>query len=281
MDTFWADYSPKPKTGEIYGCYKIEKKMTETNSSILMLAKDKRDSTLKVLKFVKYKKAHSNRFDSEIKIMDMFDHPNILKYEYSIFQAPYLIIATKYAQFDNLFEFVKKYYKDGMPEEKVRKIMRQILESIKILHNQEICHRDIKPQNFLVYDKYPEIKIKLSDFGMAKHFNSNEKSTEFVGTALYSAPEIYLKEPYDKNIDIWSAGVTMFVLLTNNSPFNESDIRNPISRQIIRGKLNYLLLKFCDISEEATEMIKKMCRVHPDNRLSAKELLDDPWMTKK
>lgn len=73
----------------------------------------------------------------------------------------------------------------------------------------------------------------------------------------------------------------MFYLLVNSSPFSESDIRNPISRQIIRGKLNYLLLKFSDVSEEAIEMIKKMCRVSPSKRLSAEKLLDDPWMKKQ
>ena len=281
MSNFWADYSPKPKIGEVYDHYKIEKQIIETNSSILMFAKDNRDNTTKVLKFVKYKKSRENTYDNEIKIMDMFDHPNLLKYEYSLFQPPYLIFATKYARFDNLFEFLKKNYKTGMPEARVRKIMRQILESIKILHSQGICHRDIKPQNFLVYEKSPEIKIKLSDFGTAKHLNPNEKCTEYVGTPLYSAPEIYIKLPYSKSIDIWSAGVTMFILLVNSSPFSESDIRNPISRQVIRGKLNYLLLKFSNVSEGAIEMIKKMCAVDPDKRLSIDKLFEDPWMMKK
>lgn len=80
----------KTKTGEIYGNYLIEKKMIETNSSILMAAKDNRDNTNKVLKFVKYKKMHADRYDNEVKVMDMFDHPNILKYEYSIFQNIFL-----------------------------------------------------------------------------------------------------------------------------------------------------------------------------------------------
>lgn len=281
IDLFWADYSPKPQAGETYGHYKIEKKMIETNSSILMIAKDNRDNANIVLKFVKYKKSHKEEYDNEIKMMDMLDHPNILKYEYSLLQKPYLIIATKYARFNNLLEFLQKYYKTGMPEDKVRKIMRQILESIKFLHAQDICHRDIKPQNFLVYERYPEIKIKLSDFGLAKHFNSDEKCTEYAGTPLYSAPEIHLKIPYNKNVDIWSAGVTMFFLLVNSSPFNGSDIRNPISRQIIRGKLNYLLLKFSDISDEAIDIIKKMCTISPNKRLSAEKLLEDPWMVKK
>ena len=108
IDVFWADYSPKPKIGEVYDHYKIEKKMTETNCSILMVAKDNRDNTDKVLKFVKLKKNRKEGYDNEIKIMDIFDHPNILKYEYSLLQPPYLIIATKYAQYDNLLEFLKK-----------------------------------------------------------------------------------------------------------------------------------------------------------------------------
>lgn len=277
-DIYWTEYSPTPRRGQIYGNYRVEEKMVETKCSILMKAKDVRDDSDKVLKFVKYKKELKDKCFNEIKIMDLFDHPNILKYEYSILQPPYLIIATKYAPYKNLSEFIIKYYSFGMPEKVVRIVMKQILNSVNCLHKKRVWHRDIKPQNFLVFERDPNIHIQLADFGFAKQFQINEKGKEYIGTLSYSAPEIILKQYYTNSIDIWSVGITMFNLMTNRSPYVEYSFHNPIVDQIINGKLNYESLRLSDVSESAIEMVRKMCRMNPFRRPSAEQLLHDQWM---
>lgn len=277
-DIYWTDFSPQPKKGQIYGEYQVEDKMDETKCSILMKSKHLRDNSDKVLKFVKYKREVKDKCKDEIKIMDTFNHPNILKYEFSLLQPPYLIIATKYAPYKNLFEFLNKYYQYGMPEKVVRIVMRQILNSVDCLHKQRVWHRDIKPQNFLVFERDPSILIQLADFGFAKKFQINEKGKEYIGTLSYSAPEIHNKQPYTESVDIWSIGITMFVLLVNRSPFNEFSFHNPVISQIIKGKINYESLRLSKVSELAIEMIQKMCRMNPYRRPTAEELLHDPWM---
>ena len=277
-DIFWTEYSPTPRIGEIIDHYKIVKKMVETNCSILMLSIDQRDGSDKVLKFVKYKKSHKDKYDSEVKIMKIFNHPNILKYEFSLFRPPYLIIALKYAPYGNLADFMNKYYKYGIPEGIVRQLMKQILSSVNCLHKHGIWHRDIKPQNFLVFEKQPNIKIKLADFGFAKQFRTNEKGKDFIGTPSFSAPEIHLRDVYTNAVDIWSIGITMYVLLVNRSPFNERIFRCPLSNQIIDGKLNLNSLRLSNISEEAIDIIRKMCRSNPYRRPSAEQLLKDDWI---
>lgn len=277
-DIYWTEYSPTPRRGQIYGNYRVEGKMVETKCSILMKAKDIRDDSDKVLKFVKYKKELKDKCSDEIKIMDLFNHPNILKYEYSILQPPYLIIATKYAPYSNLSEFLNNYYKFGMPESLVRSVMIQILNSIDCLHKQRVWHRDIKTQNFLVFERDPDIHIQLADFGFAKQFQAKEKGKEFIGTLTYSAPEIIDKQPYTNSVDIWSVGITMYYLLVNRSPYIEFSFHNPLIDQISSGKLSYQSLRLSNVSEPAVEMIRKMCRMNPFRRPSAEQLLHDPWM---
>ena len=81
-----------------------------------------------------------------------------------------------------------------------------------------ITHRDIKPENILI-DSMDEIYIKLTDFGFATYFDEKEKLDEVLGSPLYMPPEIVMKHKYDEKVDIWSAGVVTFILLSGKPPF--------------------------------------------------------------
>lgn len=278
---FWTNESEKPTIGDIIDNYILEELIIETNCSFLMKAKDIRDNSLKAVKFIKFKLKHQERYRNEVELMEMIDHPNIIKLEYSLLRFPYLILVTKFAPHKNLAEFVRENYPRGMPEDIARDVMKQILDSINYLHKLNIRHRDIKPQNFLVFETEPSIKIVLADFGFAKQYSLDEKGTEYIGTELFAPPEIHLHKPYDNSVDIWPIGITLFFILTSRSPYRTCSERAAYIEKIIKGALNYRLLKMRKISIEAINIIKKMCKIDPANRLTAEALLNHPWIKKE
>lgn len=120
-----------------------------------------------------------------------------------------------------------------------------MLQAISYIHSENVSHRDIKPENF-VFESKSSNNIKLIDFGLSSSFISlsESKSKPFllrmrtpVGTKLYVAPEVYMKE-YTEKCDIWSAGVMLYALLCGYPPFYSTD-DDAIKRKILKGKVKF------------------------------------------
>ena len=84
------------------------------------------------------------------------------------------------------------------------------------MHTRNIAHRDLKPENILVYSitKGSNVQIKISDFGFAKTYDPKKRMRDFLGTPLYTAPEIIRQKKCDCKVDIWSATIIVYVMLT-------------------------------------------------------------------
>ncbi|KHJ48458.1 kinase domain protein [Trichuris suis] len=128
----------------------------------------------------------------------------------------------------NLREVLRKYGKEvGLHVKAVRSYTHQLLMALKLLRKCNILHGDIKPDNILVNDS--KLVLKLCDFGSACHVTEVEPAPYLV-SRFYRAPEIILGLPYDYNIDLWSAAVTMYELYTG--------------RIMFQGRSNNQMLKF-------------------------------------
>lgn len=125
----------------------------------------------------------------------------------------------------------------GLGEQHVRLLMVQMLESIVFLHSKLICHRDIKPHNYLVCGNInsQSVKIKLGDFGTAVRIAKNQLLKDQVGTPAFMAPEMHLlpakSSGYDHKVDVWAIGVCMVFLLASEYPFIDG------SGRLLRHKL--------------------------------------------
>lgn len=100
-------------------------------------------------------------------------------------------------------------------------IIQQILLALNYMHKKNMMHRDLKPENLLVQDSSDSktINIKLTDFGFATSFKKGEKLDLSLGSPLYMAPELVLEQVYDNRVDVWSAGVIAYILLSGMPPF--------------------------------------------------------------
>lgn len=237
---YHPDITPSPPESALIGKYQTFVTLSNTNCSVVLLGSNIDDNSKKALKFVKRKKDTFNRLKNEIQLLEMAQNPRIQKINVFFPYNEYVCIVTPYTKYGSVEQYIRSNYPEGFPEELASPIMKQMIEAIQFLHGIGIVHRDIKPDNYLIYDpNHEHPKNVLSDFGFARTFKEGEHMKEFLGTPMFSAPEMIAKLPYTNSVDIWSLGVSLFFLLSGKYPFPNYYISPKMCKlQICRGRLN-------------------------------------------
>uniref|UniRef100_A0A672TQ42 Obscurin n=1 Tax=Strigops habroptila TaxID=2489341 RepID=A0A672TQ42_STRHB len=159
--------------------------------------------------------------------------------------------------------------------EEVKLYIKQILEGIKYLHDNNILHLDIKPLNILMV--YPEREdLKLCDFGFAQKVTPFEPQFSKYGSPEFVAPEIVTQSPVSKATDIWAVGVITYLSLTCKSPFaGENDRATLLNIQ--NGEISWTIPDFVHLTEDAKDFMKGILQQHPKARPSALDCLSHKW----
>ncbi|KAM7272138.1 hypothetical protein ACFE04_031352 [Oxalis oulophora] len=155
-------------------------------------------------------------------------------------------------------------------------VTRTIMEVVLLCHNHGVIHRDLKPENFLFANKKENSPLKAIDFGLSIFFKPGEKFSEIVGSPYYMAPEV-LRRNYGPEIDIWSAGVILYILLCGVPPF-WAETEQGVAQAIIRGIIDFKRDPWPNISESAKSLVKQMLEADPKLRLTAVQVLEHPWL---
>lgn len=162
-------------------------------------------------------------------------------------------------------------------ESDVVKFIQHVVEGLAYLHHRKIAHLDIKPQNLVMMGDFPVCDVKVCDFEISRVILEGTEIREILGTPEYVAPEILHYEPITLAADLWSLGVTTYVLLTGFSPFGgETD--QETFYNISQAQLDFPDELFEDISEDAKDFIRKLLVRDPKARLTAKECLRHRWL---
>ncbi|XP_026425435.1 calcium-dependent protein kinase 13-like [Papaver somniferum] len=155
-------------------------------------------------------------------------------------------------------------------------VVRTIMDVVQHCHNNGVIHRDLKPENFLFANKKETSPLKAIDFGLSIFFKPGEKFSEIVGSPYYMAPEV-LKRNYGPEIDIWSAGVILYILLCGVPPF-WAESEQGVAQAILRGTIDFKRDPWPNVSENAKNLVQKMLEPDPKLRLTAKQVLEHPWI---
>ncbi|KAK2958794.1 putative Ovarian-specific serine/threonine-protein kinase Lok [Blattamonas nauphoetae] len=161
------------------------------------------------------------------------------------------------------------------PESKAKRLIKQILEGIAIIHDTNLIHRDLKPDNVLLHSANPSDGPipKITDFGLARVLMANELAQTECGTPYYMAPEIYLHhQPFNRKADIWSCGCMFYQLITGQLPFPAQT-----AIQLIR-MLGYPPKRLPTLSDEAWAFTMKLLTADSKKRPDAVDILADPYL---
>jgi len=146
-------------------------------------------------------------------------------------------------------------------------LLRTIVQIVHTCHSMGVIHRDLKPEN---------APLKATDFGLSVFYKEGEVFKDIVGSAYYIAPEV-LKRRYGPEVDIWSIGVMLYILLCGVPPF-WAESENGIFNAILRGHVDFTSEPWPSISNGAKDLIRKMLNSDPKQRLTAYQVLDHPWI---
>jgi serine/threonine protein kinase len=151
--------------------------------------------------------------------------------------------------------------------------MREVLEAVRYIHSfsPKIIHRDIKPENLLLDENY---RVLLSDFGWSNFLDENESRKTFCGTPEYLSPEMAKKSGHNEMVDIWALGVLLFEFLAGYAPFSGSCPKE-LYTNIKKLKVNWPV----DFPPLAKNLVSKILKLNPSERLSVEEILDHSWFT--
>ncbi|OIV98120.1 hypothetical protein TanjilG_25985 [Lupinus angustifolius] len=171
-----------------------------------------------------------------------------------------------------------KYIERG---HRARYFFQQLISGVHFCHAMQICHRDLKLENTLL-DGSPAPRLKICDFGYSKSslLHSRPKST--VGTPAYIAPEVLSRREYDgKLADVWSCGVTLYVMLVGAYPFEDQDDPRNFRKTIQRiMAVQYKIPDYVHISQDCKHLLSRIFVANPLRRITLKEIKNHPWFLK-
>ncbi|XXG87218.1 hypothetical protein AAC387_Pa11g1960 [Persea americana] len=215
-----------------------------------------------------------HQLEHEIALLSQFEHENIVRYLGTDKEEAKLYIFLELMPQGSLLSLYQKY---RLQDSQVSVYTRQILNGLKYLHDRNVVHRDIKCANILVDSTG---SVKLADFGLAKETCKINMLKSCKGSAHWMAPEVvnpHKTSGYGHAADIWSLGCTVLEMLTRQLPYSHLEWTQAIFR-IGRGEPPPIP---SSLSKEARDFIKKCLQVVPDNRPSAIDLLNHPFIKRE
>ncbi|XP_002708839.3 serine/threonine-protein kinase 33 isoform X1 [Oryctolagus cuniculus] len=267
--------------------YTFGRVLGQGSFGLVIEATDKETETKWAIKKVNKEKAGSSAvklLEREVSILKSVKHEHIIHLE-QVFETPKkMYLVMELCEDGELKRILEK--KKHFSENETRRIIQSLASAIAYLHNKDIVHRDLKLENIMVKSSFIDanneinLNIKVTDFGLAvkKQGRSEAMMQTTCGTPIYMAPEVINAHDYSQQCDIWSIGVIMYILLCGDPPFMASS-EEKLFELIKKGELRFENPVWNSISENAKSVLRQLMKVDPAHRITAKELLDNQWLT--
>eukprot|EP01137_Pigoraptor_chileana_P033754 Opistho-2@25115 len=212
--------------------------------------------------------------EKEISLLRNLRHPRIVRYlGTDRSEKSSISILMEYVSGGSIAQLIRKVGPIG--ERVARRYLKQILEGVAYLHENNVMHRDVKSANVLVDSRG---SVRLADFGASKLMGSSASDRPFdsgsvMGTPFFLAPEIVRQQSYGLKADVWSVGATALEMLTGNPPYHSM---GPVAAIFQIGCGNLPVLP-SGVSRECLDFLQRCFEIDPKNRPTAKELIGHPF----
>ncbi|CEM35095.1 unnamed protein product [Vitrella brassicaformis CCMP3155] len=223
------------------------------------------------------KKKSNLDIESEVLTLSSLKHENILKFIECVREEDIIYLVTEILDGGDLLEYCLAH--ERVEEELAKLWFKGIAEGVKYLHTKGIVHRDLKPENILLTDKTIFGVPKIADFGLATVRQAESSLKTLCGTPHYYAPELIDTQKkrvdgYGPEVDIWSLGCILYIMLSGNPPFEDDGLYWQIQNAIytVDGGV------WDHISEEGKDLVTKMMCVDPKQRITIDAILSHPWV---
>ncbi|XP_038203403.1 serine/threonine-protein kinase DCLK1 isoform X3 [Arvicola amphibius] len=257
--------------------YKVGRTIGDGNFAVVKECVERSTAREYALKIIKKSKCRGKEhmIQNEVSILRRVKHPNIVLLIEEMDVPTELYLVMELVKGGDLFDAITSTSK--YTERDASGMLYNLASAIKYLHSLNIVHRDIKPENLLVYEHQDGSKsLKLGDFGLATIVDGPLYTV--CGTPTYVAPEIIAETGYGLKVDIWAAGVITYILLCGFPPFRGGDDQEVLFDQILMGQVDFPPPYWDNVSDSAKELINMMLLVNVDQRFSALQVLEHPWV---
>ena len=245
------------------------------------LGVEKKTKERVAIKIIKKKKAKPSDIElvrTEIDVMKLCHHPNVVHLLDHFENAEYIFIVMEYIRGGRLTDYMKEK-KFNFTEKRAAELIYEISIGVKYLHKYGIIHRDLKPDNIMLTEANDKGHIKIMDFGLSKILGKKEKTSDGFGTLTFVSPEVLIRKPYNKEIDIWSIGVILYLMLSGDLPFDdEEDDEQKIAKSIVFNEVEFPPKKFGNKSKEVIDLIKRCLTKEPKDRIKVDEIIKSDWI---
>ncbi|XP_076154283.1 myosin light chain kinase, smooth muscle-like [Alosa pseudoharengus] len=211
----------------------------------------------------------------EIELMNELHHPKLVQCLGAYDTRSEIVMIMEYIAGGELFGRIMDDNFEYTEPTSVR-YMQQILEGIQYVHQKNIVHLDLKPENIVCVNTTGTL-IKIIDFGLASKLDPHNPLMVMHGTPEFVAPEVIGYEPVGLATDMWSIGVICYILLSGESPFQGNSDAETLTL-VTAARWEFDSESFEDITDEAKDFIRSLLKKDNRERISCEEALAHPWM---
>ncbi|KAI6222345.1 Protein kinase domain-containing protein [Aphelenchoides fujianensis] len=265
----------KPANGLIkVGFYEVDSTIGKGNHAVVKLARHRITKTEVAIKIIDKRQLDPESLKKayrEIQVLKKIRHPHIIRL-YQVMESTNMIyLVTEYAKKGEMFDYIARRKK--LSEDEAREKFWQILSGVDYLHSNGIVHRDLKAENLLLDN---DMNIKIADFGFS-NFYGNENLNTFCGSPPYGAPEIFTGKDYvGPEVDVWSLGVVLYVLVCGVLPFEGCNLQH-LRDRVLSGVVRFPYF----MTTECESLIRRMLTLNPAKRPTIEEIKKHKWMRRE
>uniref|UniRef100_A0A3B3ZV08 Serine/threonine-protein kinase ULK3 n=1 Tax=Periophthalmus magnuspinnatus TaxID=409849 RepID=A0A3B3ZV08_9GOBI len=215
-------------------------------------------------------KASTENLLTEIEILKTVKHPHIVQLKDFQWDAENIYLILEWCSGGDLSRFIRS--RRILPERIARRFLQQIACALQFLHEKNISHLDLKPQNILLSGSV----LKLADFGFAQYMSPWDEQSVLRGSPLYMAPEMVCRRQYDSRVDLWSVGVILYEAMFGRAPFASRSYAELEDK--IRSNQPIELPPGTRVSKDCRDLLLRLLERNPDARITFAEFFTHPFV---